>query len=474
MEKSIRRVTNYRGYEENTLAILETFCALDSSHVHDDRLAFLEAVRFSSIVPENGTAPTCKMMEAIFEIMRDAKSLELILASYRLLSELEKRFPRVCLFKEDNKLSLSDKPVELLVGEAWSPFSIGPDVASSDRHTANRRSNELVDAISFQLLLESLCEVAKGTKSSDTKLEFLTKMLLFQYLIDILEGDFLPRNSSFLENLNWTSLRDSLLNKLLGSRRLNYKNLVKDSLFILCNQFHAHYLTNHDTGAAKSSSPTMCDNSDPALAFCLPDAEKCTCKAVQRFLIMMMDLDSSRKKAGMQGLTTRVDGVRTPVIELIMDELSYHKDKISPFLQAFDEPKLKLEIVSQYIQKYNVKPSTRKRKLIDSPDDAAITGFLKCFLSSTSTKGIVRKVGSEAVQVLLAHLLQASMSIPDEHLIEEISGLENDFRSSPLVNICNSIISAFTKLKETDAHLELLPISKEALFTAATVLSTRS
>ena len=43
MEKSIRRVTNYRGYEENTLAILETFCALDSSHVHDDR-KFLEFV----------------------------------------------------------------------------------------------------------------------------------------------------------------------------------------------------------------------------------------------------------------------------------------------------------------------------------------------------------------------------------------------------------------------------------------------
>ena len=33
-----------------------------------------------------------KMMEAIFEIVRDAKSLELILASYRLLSELEKVF----------------------------------------------------------------------------------------------------------------------------------------------------------------------------------------------------------------------------------------------------------------------------------------------------------------------------------------------------------------------------------------------
>lgn len=37
MEKSKRRATSNRGMEENTLAILESFCSLDSSHVHDDR-----------------------------------------------------------------------------------------------------------------------------------------------------------------------------------------------------------------------------------------------------------------------------------------------------------------------------------------------------------------------------------------------------------------------------------------------------
>ena len=33
------------------------------------------------------------------------------------------------------------------------------------------------------------------------------------------------------------------------------------------------------------------------------------------------------------------------------------------FLQAFDEPKLKLEIVSQYIQKYNVKVSPKSAEI---------------------------------------------------------------------------------------------------------------
>ncbi|KAH9611002.1 hypothetical protein KSS87_013233, partial [Heliosperma pusillum] len=126
MEKSNRkRSVSNRGVEENTMAILESFCSYDSSHIHDDRLAFLEAVRSSAIVSENRSPPTkyafnlsffgnfelllktvvtcmsfcCetnmndaknKMMKAIFGIMRDEKSLELIIASHRLLCELEK------------------------------------------------------------------------------------------------------------------------------------------------------------------------------------------------------------------------------------------------------------------------------------------------------------------------------------------------------------------------------------------------
>ncbi|XP_048490804.1 negative regulator of systemic acquired resistance SNI1 isoform X4 [Beta vulgaris subsp. vulgaris] len=435
MEKSKRRATSNRGMEENTLAILESFCSLDSSHVHDDRLAFLEAVRFASIVPENGTPPTNKMMKAIFEIMRETKSLELIVASYQLLCELEKHFPRVCLSDGDDKQGNPDKRTELVVyEEAWSPIAIGSDVALSDKHAAKKRSKEPIDAAGFQLLLESLSKVANEPESSDTKLELLAKMYLFQYLVYILEADFLPRNHHFRENSNWICVRDSLLNKLLGSRQITYKDLVYDSIFVLCDLFLGNASVNRDTGlTAKSASMVMYNNSDSALGLCLPEAEKCTCKAVKKLIILMTELDLSRKKADMQSLTTRADGARVPVVELIIDELSYDKDIITPFLQ----------------------PSTRKRKSEGSQDDATNIGFFKCFVNSTSTKGIVKKVGAEAVQVLLAHALQACMSISKEQLLEEFFDSKG-IGSSPLASICKNIISAFTRLKETDEYCLLV------------------
>lgn len=141
--------------------------------------------------------------------------------------------------------------------------------------------------------------------------------------------------------------------------------------------------------------------------------------------------------------------------------------------QVFDEPKLKLEIVSQYFQKYTAKPSTRNRRPNVSQDDPTVTGFFKCFSNSASTKGIVKKIGAKAVQVLLAHALQACMSLPRDQLVVGISELNAAAESNPLDTICKNVISAFTRLKETDKHMEILPIGKEALFTAATILSTR-
>lgn len=472
---SKRRAISSRGMEENTMAILDSFCALDSSHVHDDRLAFLEAVRSASVVPETGIPPTKKMMEAILEILRESKSLELIIASYQLLVELEKHFPRVYLSNEDDGQSSSSKSSELVViEEAWSPIAIGLDATSGDRHAGNKKSKEPIDAAGFHLLLEGLTEVDNESESSETKLEFFETMLLLQYLIHVLEGDFIPRNNAFLENLNWIFLRESLLNKFLGSRRINYKGFVNDCLFVLCNPLSARSQTYGNSGPAESSLSNMYSESDAALALCLPEVEKSTCIAVQKLLVMMMELDSSKKTADMHGLTTRADGPRAPVVELILDVLSYNKDLISPFLQAFDQPKWKLEIVSEYLQKYTAKPSTRNRRSNDFLDDAKITGFFKCFANNTSTKSIVKKVGAEEIQVLLAHALQACMSLPQEQLLEGISDLKEDAEKNPLVNICKNIIAAFTKLRETNEHLQILPIGNEALFTAATILSTSS
>lgn len=456
------------------MAILDSFSTHNSSHVHADRLAFLEAVRSASIVPDNGNPPTDKMMEAVFEILREAKFLELIIASYKLLTDLEKHFPRVYLSDGDVKSSPEKPAGVVVIEEAWSPFSVVSDITANDKHAANKRSNEPIDSAGFHLLLEGLTEVTSVPESSETMLDILANMLLFQYLINVLEGDFLPRHQAFLHNSDWISLRECLLNKLLGSRRINYKGFVKDCLFVLCKQFSSCATLNSSSGPAETSSPQFYNDSDAAVALSLPEIEESTRKAVQKLLVMMTELDSSRKKADIEGLPTRTDGVRTPVMELILDELSYDKDMISPFLQVFDEPKLKLEIVSQYFQKYTAKPSTRNRRPNVSEDDPTVTGFFKCFLNSASTRGIVKKIGAKAVQVLLAHALQACMSLPRDQLVEGISELNAAIESNPLDTICKNVISAFTRLKETGKHMEILPIGKEALFTAATILSARA
>lgn len=59
MEKSSNASRrNNRGMEENTMAILDASGVKDTQDANDDMMAFLEAVRLSSLVPENGTAPT--------------------------------------------------------------------------------------------------------------------------------------------------------------------------------------------------------------------------------------------------------------------------------------------------------------------------------------------------------------------------------------------------------------------------------
>uniref|UniRef100_A0A5B7AXL5 Negative regulator of systemic acquired resistance SNI1 n=1 Tax=Davidia involucrata TaxID=16924 RepID=A0A5B7AXL5_DAVIN len=400
-----------RGIEENTMAILDlSGFSKNSQHVNDDRIAFLEAVRSASIVPENGIPPTNKMFEAIFQILKDEKSLDLIMASYQLLNELDKRFPRVYISKTEKSKSPSPSTVSLelaVVKEAWSPFIFGVDVASGEREEANKKSGGSLDASAFLSLIQDLAKVADETKFEATETKFLRNMLLFQYLVSVLEGDFLPRNSVFTETMNWIHLRESLLNMLLVSRRISYKGLVKDCLSVLCEICHVHNGFSHETRYPENSSEGLLKSCDAALAIALPEVEKCTCIAVQKLLMITMELDLSKKKADMQGLTTRADGVRTPVVEIILDELTYNRDILSPFFQDFNEPKWKLEIVVQYFWKYIAKPSVRTRRSNGSTDNATFDGLLKCFSNGNSTKNITKKISPEVTQLLLAHGFQA-------------------------------------------------------------------
>ncbi|KAK1424765.1 hypothetical protein QVD17_20103 [Tagetes erecta] len=456
------------GMEENTMAILDTSCFSKSAeHLADDRLSFLEAVRSGSLVTDNASAPTNKMYKATFQILKDEKSLDLIMSSYQLLLELDKRFPRV--YMSETEKSESSSPSSnlhhelVVVEEAWSPFSFGVDVISSEKQN-HGKINESVDVTEFNLLIEDLSKVPDEANTSEP----FRNMLLFQYLVNVLEGDFRPRNLAFLESADWIALKESLLNTILVSRKITYKGLVKDCLSSMCvlSQFSTD--CSLDMKPAENGSAELAEKwRHTALALALPEVVKCTHAAVQKLLLMIIELDSSKATADLDGLTTRADGTRTPATEIILDELTYDKNILFPFFQALDKPKLKLDMIVEYLKKYMPKTSVRTRRSNGSTNDSTFGGILNSFSNGNSAKGIMKKISSEVAQLLLAQAFQAYIALPCEHSTE--SKEENS-----LQNICNDMISAFTCLKKADKHTGILPFAKEALVTAAFLLSRNS
>nr|XP_043626713.1 negative regulator of systemic acquired resistance SNI1 [Erigeron canadensis] len=470
-----RRGGDGGGMEENTMAILDTSCFTKSTqHVSDDRQSFLEAVRSGFLVSDDSSAPTNKMYGSIFQILKDETSLDLIMSSYQLLLELDKRFPRAYLSVPEKSESSSPSSLPhnelVVVEEAWSPFTFGTDVSFSQIYGGYGNNNGSLDATALQSLIEDLANVQSEAITNVLDTKPLRNMLLFQYLVNVFEADFVPRNLAFTENTDWIALRESLLNMILGSRKITYKGLIKDCLSAMCelSQFSTdciHDVRPPETGMAEVTDSNRCHI---ALAIALPEVVRRTCVAFQKLLSMIIELDSSKKVADIEGWTMRSDGTRTPAVEIILDELTYDKNILFPFVQALDKPKLKLYITVQYLYKYIPKTSVRTRKSNGSTDDSTFGAVLKCFSNGNSTKNIIKKISTEVAQFLLAHAFQAYILLLSQHSTESKEDISDD--SLPV--ICNNIISAFTCLKKIDEHTEVLPFAKEALFTAAIMLSS--
>ncbi|XP_051128843.1 negative regulator of systemic acquired resistance SNI1 isoform X1 [Andrographis paniculata] len=465
-----------RGVEENTMAILDTFGFSSSTiahHLNDDRLAYLEAVRTACLLPDSGSSPTPKMLEAIFHIMMDADSLDLIMESYQLFVELDKCFPRVYLSKEEEPVSSS--PTSMLselvvVEESWIPFNFASD---NNHGKATNHSGTLVDSVGFHTHVQEIAKVAREMGSNAVETVFLKNMILLQYLIIVLERDFCPRNFAYQENKNWVIVRESTLNLLLGSRKINYKVLMKDCLSLMCDL--SELTVSGETSNHDNSLEEISHESNGAVLLALPEVKKSTCMALKKLFVLTMELDSSRRIADQQGLITRADGVRTPVMEIILDELIYNNDTLLPFLQVFD-PKWKLQIITQYFQKYIPKSSVQTRRSSEVINTENFSGILKCLSNRNTTKNVIKKIIPEIVQLLLAYGLQAYLVLSNEHLLEGLPDSMEDVKSKSdnVANICKNLISAFTCLRQEDRLSSFSSHAKEALVTAAVVLSSKS
>ncbi|XP_015956392.1 negative regulator of systemic acquired resistance SNI1 [Arachis duranensis] len=448
------------GMEDSMLAMLD---ASEAHDAFDDRIAFLDAVRASSIIQKHRKLPTGKIFRAIFRMLRTGKSLEVIMASYKLLLDLDKHFPRVYSTGNDNSKSSANSPSKLVVAEkAWSPLLVFQDNANSVGEESKKQPDQPLEPSSFHDLIEELAELSSETEFQASNMKALQNMLLFQYLVVVLEGDFLPRNAT----MNWNMQRESMLNILLGSRKINYKSMMQDCLIVFCQLSQLQNELSNHLEIQKSTESQLSKHFHTALSFALHEVVKNTCVSMDKFFVMIMDLDISRKKADLEGHTTRADGLRKPLMDILLDQLAYSIDTVPVFLKTFSEPKWKLEIVVQYLWKYMTKPSARTRKSNGSPEDATFEVALKCISNKTGTKSITKKIGPDVMQFLLAFGFQARLSILSEGNAE--GGV------NALADLCQMFISAFESLRSTNESMEIFSIGKEALFTAATIISMKS
>ncbi|KAK8618461.1 hypothetical protein V6N13_132452 [Hibiscus sabdariffa] len=467
-----KREINRGCMEANTLAIIDCSAGFhnlkDSREAKEDRIDFLEAVRAASVVPENGTSPTKKMVEAVLAILRAGESPELIMSSYELLNEIEKHFPRVYV----SESSRNSPPELVVVKEAWLPFMVSLDVTSSEKETDRRKTCPLFDSNGFHELILGLAEMAYKTISQRLGTKFLGNMLLFQYLVNVLEGDFVPRFNTYTESLNWNILRECVLNMLLASRRINFKVLMKDCLYTICALCQDYAGHHNESECSESSCEKSSENHNTDVVIALFEVQRSTCMAMQKLLIMILELDMSKQQAHMLCLTNRSDGVRTPVVEIILDELTYQRNILPTFLQVFNDPKWKLEIIVQYLLKYT-KPSVRTRRSNGHSENSTFVGVLKSFSDSSSTGNIIKKLNVEEVQLLLSHAFLAYMSIAtQQHVAAMPDCNEAVLDSSSLVEISKNVATAFDSLREVDEEIQISCLGKEALFTAALIIST--
>ncbi|KAJ4770204.1 negative regulator of systemic acquired resistance (SNI1) [Rhynchospora pubera] len=432
-----------QGFEENTMALLDSSGIKDSRDIHDDRIAFLEAVRSSYLDCDSNRPPSWNMYDATFKMLRGSKSLELVISSFQLLTELNKKFPRTYLLNE------AESPGIFVNNEAWSPFVLGTE---SIHVEGSKITTDLLDPAGFASLVDGIAQDFNHT-GFELGIEPLQNMLLFQYLVEVLEADFITRQILYKESLNWILFRESMLNMLLGSRKIHHKNLVKTCMAIIIRRSY-HQILEED---CKMST----DEFNVPLATALKEVKRKMNIDMKKFLTLIMDLDLVRRQADSLGATSRIDGTRSSALEIILDELTYNIHDLSPFLMAFSEPKWKLEVILQYLSKYCMKASVRTRRA-NIPNEITVDSVLSNFSTTVNTKTIAKKISSGIFQMLLAHLFQACLSIQEDNCTDN----STKKIGNTLSEISKKFVFAIQNLRKSEEGLEIVSFVKEALFTA--------
>ncbi|KAK2380439.1 negative regulator of systemic acquired resistance SNI1 [Trifolium repens] len=142
---------NKAWIEDNMLlTMFDSSSEINQEYALDQSIAFFDAVRASSIGLQNGKPQTSKIFGAVFHMLRTGNSIQLIVASYKLLVDLEsyvmfKALLSLFIFTDDSLLWSNSQPKLVVTEEAWCPLIVGAENATGVGEAGDKQSGGRLD-----------------------------------------------------------------------------------------------------------------------------------------------------------------------------------------------------------------------------------------------------------------------------------------------------------------------------------------
>uniref|UniRef100_A0A7I4AJU9 Uncharacterized protein n=1 Tax=Physcomitrium patens TaxID=3218 RepID=A0A7I4AJU9_PHYPA len=371
----------------NVLALTDTLGIKRGFHVDADQLLFLDTVRVMSVVPDVAVVPAKDVYEKILSGIQETKSLWVIVASYRLLHDLDLRHPQVTL-----------------------------------KATGAGKSKvyELVDNKDLYSLLENIADELDGRQESKKKGDFgvdsasknedplnrLVQFLMLRWLVSLFESDLRVRHQAFQGNPENSELvQESLIFRfLMGQKNVKIKELITNLLRLIARVDKLDDLNDGipelrgqperpDSGVDPTTSLLPSASSSPV--FSVTDADFAHLAAT--FLSMILELEDFKALSDSKfGAARRSVSIWSPV-EILMGILQYWKVYLCPLLQTLENPQLKFNLILKYLVTHAPGNTKKQLREISTP---------KNLFDCVSNVNLHKSFDPHVLQVLLAGAFQ--------------------------------------------------------------------
>ncbi|CAM6122047.1 unnamed protein product [Calypogeia fissa] len=452
---------------ETLLAFLNTHGVRDMEDIEEDRLTFLEATYARCVVRADASVPTQKLFAAIYRNVQESRSLDVTMATFQLLKDLEKRHPRVAIATDEAAGSSGSSILRLDIDKrVWSPIeSLIEFIASTDRMLPDASAEEpiplnlltLVETIALYIS-EQGSQLVNGSSSSALDSHDDVKMagqfLMLQDLVGLIQNDLSCCLQVYEASMDHSAVQHSDLYRLLCVLRTDARKLFLSNLVFLLNPSVQHVHT--DEEFLHDKEVDLCLTSKPGL---LPSTRDFSDLA-HKLLLMVMELDHVIK-------------TWNPAHSRSMRRGSFPDDLLSIFskardleayLKAIESPRTKLRFIVDYFIAYAPADMIVKG-LKDIIGRDTFEKLLACFGEDKMEK-FVHKFGQDVLPVVLGHAFQAFLMVHSEAAGEDVES-----EQAKMLEMSRSLVEILTEIRALERQTEMLPVAEHAIQMAESILA---